>query len=134
MNSLIIGKYPAGPLLDIALSVTVPAKFAGVQLYKETAFDASLVNRCARPWATAIGPTGCNWSEIETSDGVFDWTVFDAGFTRAAAVPRLHFTLGRTPAWAGPAANQAPTVTQDYADMCTALATRARDDYATADQ
>ncbi len=30
MNNLIIGKYPARPLLDIALNVTVPSNFAGV--------------------------------------------------------------------------------------------------------
>lgn len=127
MNNLIIGKSPLRPLLDTSLNVLVPANFCGAQLYQETAFSPTATIRNARPWATLTGGIGCNWNDIETAKGVFSWTAFDAAFSHVAAVPMLYFTLGRTPAWAGPAINEAPAVTQDYADMCTALATRARD-------
>jgi hypothetical protein len=127
MINLVVGKNPVRPLLSQALSVAVPSNFAGVQLYKETAFDPACVVKNSRPWGTVVGTQGCNWNDIETSKGVFDWTSFDAAFARCAAVPVLYFTLGRTPAWAGPAINQAPTLTSDYADMCTAMVNRAKD-------
>lgn len=127
MNTLIIGKSPQRPLLDVALDVTVPTNFCGAQLYQETALSPYAVIRNARPWATLTGGAGCNWNDLETSKGVFDWTAFDAAFSNVSSVPVLYFTLGRTPVWAGPAINQAPTDVQDYADMCTALVTRAKD-------
>lgn len=127
MNNLVFGKNPVRPLLSQALSVAVPANFAGVQLYKETAFDPSCIVRNARPWAFVIGSTGCNWNVIETSKGVFDWTVFDAGFANSAAVPMLYFTLGRSPAWAAAATTLPPTTVQDFADMCAAFVNRAKD-------
>lgn len=114
------------PLLSVALLVNVPDNFCGVQLYKEAAFDPSCVVKNARPWACVIGSTGCNWNNIETSKGVFDWAVFDAGFQRSAAVPMIYFTLGRSPAWAAASITLPPTVVQDFADMCTAFVNRAK--------
>lgn len=116
----------ARPLMDRAINVVVPANFCGAQLYQATAFDAGAVIRNARPWATVVGGKGCNWSNIETSKGVFDWAAFDAGFSRCASIPMLYFTLGRSPSWAAASITLPPTTVQDYADMCTALATRAK--------
>lgn len=126
MRSVIVAKSQR-PLLVSDLNVIVPDTFCGVQLYKETAFDPSLVVKNARPWATMIGSTGCNWNEIETpSKGTFSWTVFDAGFSRTANVPALYFTLGRSPAWAAAATTLPPSNASDFGDMCTALANRAK--------
>lgn len=126
MKHLVFGSNPARPLLGVALSVTVPINFCGVQLYKEALFDAALVNGRSRPWATVVGTAGCNWNEIETSKGVFDWTVFDAAFARNSSVPVLYFTLGRSPSWAAAATTLPPTDVQDFADMCTAFVNRAK--------
>jgi hypothetical protein len=46
--------------------------------------------------------TGTAWSEINTSDQTYDWTMFDEWLTAADAhgISNLLYTFARTPAWA----------------------------------
>jgi len=72
---------------------------------------------------------GISWNNINTSNGVYDWTVFDAVLAKhkAKGVTDLLYTFGYTPAWAGGGTNcdQAPSNMQYLTNFTTAVAQRA---------
>jgi hypothetical protein len=69
------------------------------------------------------------WGYINTSNGVYDWTLFDALLAKfkAKGVTDLIYTFGVTPTWAGGGANndQAPSSNTYLANFATAVAQRA---------
>jgi Glycosyl hydrolase family 10 len=76
------------------------------------------------------------WKEIETSEGVYDWSNLDAYITWALANDmEVTFTLGQPPSWACTDGDNNPGTDYNYntpdpahpkywEDFCTALATR----------
>jgi len=67
------------------------------------------------------------WSAVETSPGVFDWSVYDA--LTAAALARginIYATLAYTPAWAthGPPTTGVPDDPATWSDFCARAAQR----------
>ncbi|HVR09798.1 MAG TPA: hypothetical protein VMW75_17275, partial [Thermoanaerobaculia bacterium] len=67
------------------------------------------------------------WSDVETAPGVFDWSVYDAIASAAAARGvNVYATLAYTPAWAthGPATTGVPDDPATWADFCARAAQR----------
>ena len=72
---------------------------------------------------------GISWGSINTANGVYDWTVFDAMLAKhkAQGVTDLIYTFGYTPTWAGGGTNkdQAPSDNTYLSTYATAVARRA---------
>lgn len=72
---------------------------------------------------------GLAWSTINTANGVYDWSLFDAVLAKlkAKGVTDLIYTFGYTPRWAGGGTNgdQAPSSNQYLSTFATAVARRA---------
>ena len=73
-----------------------------------------------------------SWANINTADGVYDWTLFDALLEKfkARGVTDLLYTFIDTPTWAGGGAkNDAPPSSNQYlSSFATAVARRASSD------
>ena len=92
-------------------SLGVPESFFGVH-----------VNESISPWPTIFGfnfggfrslASQVNWSDINTADGVYNWTKFDSWMAKAFAGGQdVLYTIYSTPAWA----SSNPT------DICTGYA------------
>lgn len=103
-------------------------------------------HRLDTPWPAAqdrIGTIrfwdceGCQWAEVNTAPGVYDWTVLDARVAAARAHGAdIVFNLGRTPRWAsarpdeisayGPGQAAEPAANQLWRDWVTAVGSRYR--------
>ena len=72
---------------------------------------------------------GISWGDINTANGVYDWTVFDAVLAKlkAQGVTELIYTFGYTPAWAGGGlkSDQPPSSNAYLSSFATAVARRA---------
>jgi polysaccharide biosynthesis protein PslG len=96
-------------------SLTVSHRFFGMHVPTlGTSFPASLSGSVG---AVNLSSDGVYWPDLETSDGVYDWTHLDAIVDQArshGAQPLL--VLGQTPSWAGPSYAGVPPTTawQDF--------------------
>lgn len=70
-------------------------------------YFGNMLNVSTHPWPTIpfgmlrLWDTHTKWADIETSRGVFNWSVFDSYMALAAAHKvQLIYTLGQTPQWA----------------------------------
>ena len=93
-------------LITVAAKAQVPAEFFGLQA------NPGVVNQpppwWSNPWpevpfqSMRLWDTSTGWSEINTADGVYDWTIFDRWLADADQfkVHDVMYTFGRTPAWA----------------------------------
>ena len=72
---------------------------------------------------------GISWSNLNTANGVYDWTLFDSVLAKhkAKGVTDLLYTFCCTPTWAGGGVgnDQAPANNQYLSDFATAVARRA---------
>jgi len=70
-----------------------------------------------------------SWASINTANGVYDWSLFDAVLAKlkAKGVTDLTYTFFHTPTWAGGGANNdaAPSNNQYLSSFATAVAQRA---------
>jgi hypothetical protein len=73
--------------------------------------------------AQRLWDTGTRWNQIETSRGVYDWSVFDAWLAKATAP--LLYTFGGTPAWAAADKSLPPTDMAMWDEFVQAVVTRA---------
>jgi hypothetical protein len=71
--------------------------------------------------------TGIAWANINTSKGAYDWNLFDKVIAKfkAKGVTSLVYTIGNTPAWAGPANTKRPTDLANIATFITQVSNRA---------
>lgn len=124
-------------LLDLALiSASVHAQ--GVSPVPPSYFG-NMLNVPTHPWPTAhigilrLWDTHTRWARIETSRGVFNWSIFDEYMALAASHNvQVVYNLGQTPQWAssnpygscktGIGQCYAPANMQDFADWGQAVA------------
>lgn len=107
-------------------------------------YFGNMLNVSTHPWPTIpfgmlrLWDTHTKWADIETSRGVFNWSVFDSYMALAAAHKvQLIYTLGQTPQWAssnrygacktGTGQCYAPANMQDFADWGKAVAQHVKD-------
>jgi len=93
-------------MITLSAQAQVPAEFFGLQA------NPGVVNQppqwWSNPWpevpigSMRLWDTNTNWSQINTADGVYDWTLFDQWLadTKQFKVPAVMYTFGRTPQWA----------------------------------
>lgn len=114
-------------------TATVPRTYVGVHIHRPDT-----------PWPAAHDRIGtirfwdceqCQWAEVNTAPGVYDWDVLDARVAAARAQGAdIVFNLGRTPRWAsarpdefspyGPGQAAEPADDQAWRDWVTAVGSR----------
>jgi beta-glucosidase/6-phospho-beta-glucosidase/beta-galactosidase len=95
----------------------------GINSNFESDSIADLVSDLGVGWARL----SIDWNRVETSKGIFDWTVPDIEIQRAMKRRlKLFITLGGTPAWANGrrATNVPPLNRQDWYDFVRSVAER----------
>jgi hypothetical protein len=79
--------------------------------------------------ATKGAYTNISWNDVNTANGVYDWTLFDALLAKekAMGVTDLLYTFDNTPTWAGGGTNndQPPSQSAYLSTFATAVARRA---------
>ena len=102
--------------------VRVPPAFFGLHDGSMAAYDRLDVGS-VRLW-----DVGVQWSQVETSPGVYDWRRLDTLVSAAQAHgTEVTLVLAMTPSFDGPAANLPPTDLADYAAYVRAVMSRYRD-------
>jgi len=130
----VTSNYLTAPPADAA--ATIPATLFGMHIIKLalTPNDWSpLPQGVIRFWDTNV-----RWNQIETNNGVWIWTHFDACTNVVLTNEpgcKIIYTLGQTPAWAalttntpdaayGPGASSAPRDMNDWSNYLVTVATR----------
>jgi polysaccharide biosynthesis protein PslG len=93
-------------MITVPLQAQVPAEYFGLQATNGIALQPP--QWWSNPWpevpigSMRLWDTGTGWAEINTADGVYDWTLFDEWLDDAQKfnVPEVMYTFGRTPQWA----------------------------------
>jgi hypothetical protein len=132
-------------IVSFASAQTIPANYFGSHILGplETNISGSGVSTLWPSWSPTtvrlLNTYGYNsgkgtydgiaWSSINTANGLYDWTLFDAVLAKlkAKGVTDLLYTIASTPTWAGGGTShdQAPSNNQYLATFATAVAQRA---------
>ncbi len=117
--ALVLALAPAAP--GEGLGIRVPRTYFGLHDRSMESYQHLDVGSL-RLWDAHV-----TWREIETSPGVFDWTVLDS-YVRAAQQhhTEVMLVLAMTPSFYGPAPTLAPRLMSHYRDFVRAVMLRYR--------
>ncbi len=129
VGALAIGSLSIAPA---SAATTVPPSMFGMHINTIASAPIQTFATSGRIW-----DTGATWRQIETAEGVYNWTPLDNTVTnyRSGGQTNLQYVLGSTPAWCaskfnpkydsrGPGSSSYPARDSCYLNYVRAVATR----------